>query len=256
MRTNRFTLAFAAFAVLLCVGCGDVGKGPAVARLTAPPKPAPPDPDDHSPPPTAQSVAALRMGVKPDAGQSTQQPAGQPPAQSGPNVATPTKVTATPSTVDEHPNPTTTVSSPTGPVTGIPGGRPVSPDVGPPNQNGPVPAGPGQATSAIPPGATATPAQVGVGAQGKNYGSGDAGLVTTPISAYFSAKEMIAFNIEIPRAMNTFKAFNNRLPSSQAEFDKEIIEPANIKLPELPAGKKYMYDPVKGELMVVAAATK
>jgi hypothetical protein len=91
------------------------------------------------------------------------------------------------------------------------------------------------------------PAAVGVGAQGKDYG---AGMVTTPVSAYFAAKQMIVFNIQLPKAMQMFKLTKNRNPNSQAEFDEQIIKEWDIKLPELPAGERYLYDPAKGELMV------
>ena len=87
----------------------------------------------------------------------------------------------------------------------------------------------------------------GVGAQGKDYGPG---LVTTPISAYFAAKQLIVFTIQIPNAMKFFKASNNRDPSSQDEFMEKIIKDNGITLPDLPAGERYIYDPQAGELMV------
>lgn len=89
----------------------------------------------------------------------------------------------------------------------------------------------------------------GVGAQGKDYGNADGGYISTPISAFFSAKELIAMN-ELTRAMRTFEGINNRKPKSQEEFDKEIIQAYQIKLPELHEGEKYRYDPKSGELMV------
>jgi len=87
----------------------------------------------------------------------------------------------------------------------------------------------------------------GVGAQGKDYGPG---LVTTPVSAYFAAKQMIVFNAQIPAAMKIFNALNNRNPKSQDEFMEKIIKDGGITLPELPAGEQYVYDPQAGELMV------
>jgi hypothetical protein len=95
-----------------------------------------------------------------------------------------------------------------------------------------------------------TKADVGVGAAGKDYGNGDAGLVTTPVSAYFSAREMIVFKIKLPHAMQMFKALNDRNPKSQEEFDEQILKENGIDLPELPEGQKYVYDPEKGQLMV------
>ncbi len=91
-------------------------------------------------------------------------------------------------------------------------------------------------------------ATTGVGAQGRGYGLG---MVTTPVASYFAAQQSIVFKIQIPSGMNTFKAYNNRFPKSAEEFQKEILDPANITLPELPAGEYYNYDPATGELGVV-----
>jgi hypothetical protein len=93
-------------------------------------------------------------------------------------------------------------------------------------------------------------AQVGVGAQGKDYGNADGGYVSEPISTYFTARELITFNIQIPNAMKFFKQFNGRNPKSLEEFMKEIVKANGINLPELPEGSKYVYDAKTGELMV------
>ena len=37
---------------------------------------------------------------------------------------------------------------------------------------------------------------------------------------------------------------------SREEFMREIIKNGGIKLPELPRGQRYVYDPKRGELMV------
>jgi hypothetical protein len=90
-------------------------------------------------------------------------------------------------------------------------------------------------------------ATTGVGAQGRGYGLG---IIATPVASYFAARQSIVFKIQIPSGMNTFKAYNNRFPKSAEEFTKEILDPANITLPELPAGEHYVYDPDTGELLV------
>ncbi|MHB1035209.1 MAG: DUF3558 domain-containing protein [Pirellulales bacterium] len=89
-------------------------------------------------------------------------------------------------------------------------------------------------------------AQVGVGVKGTGYG-GD--MITEPIRARFRAEERIDF-LQIEHQMNIFKAANDRLPKSQEEFMEQIVKPLGIKLPELPAGERYIYDPKTGELMV------
>lgn len=90
-------------------------------------------------------------------------------------------------------------------------------------------------------------AQVGVGEKGRDIGQG---IISTPIKTYFSVKQQIAFNIAIPQAMNLYKATNGHAPKSHDEFMSKIIEFNRIRLPELPQGHKYVYDPEKKELMV------
>ncbi len=89
-------------------------------------------------------------------------------------------------------------------------------------------------------------AEVGVGVKGTGYG-GD--MITEPIRARFRAEERIDF-LQIEHQMNIFKAANDRLPKSQEEYMEQIIKPLGIKLPELPSGQRYVYDPKTGELMV------
>jgi len=118
-----------------------------------------------------------------------------------------------------------------------------------PGAQAPAPQAPG---APVPPGAPAQPnlvqekAQAGVSGKG-NYGPG---VVTTPIGAYFQARERIVFEIAIPGAMNLYVAEKGYKPKTQEDFMRDIIQFNQIKLPELPPGHKYVYDPQKGELMV------
>jgi hypothetical protein len=91
-------------------------------------------------------------------------------------------------------------------------------------------------------------AEFGVGAKGHDYGPG---IITTPISIYFTAGERITFSIKIPKAMELFKATENRVPKSHEEFMEKIIKDNDIVLPDLRPGCYYQYDPKIGELMVV-----
>ena len=50
--------------------------------------------------------------------------------------------------------------------------------------------------------------------------------------------------------MQLFQATNGHFPKSHEEFMKEIIEFGQIKLPELPEGKSYVYEPKTHQLMV------
>ena len=58
----------------------------------------------------------------------------------------------------------------------------------------------------------------------------------------FRTKERIAFNLQVQPAMQLYKAVHGRFPPSEEEFFSEIIEKNGIKLPELPAGQRYLYD--------------
>jgi hypothetical protein len=78
-----------------------------------------------------------------------------------------------------------------------------------------------------------------------------ADAMSVPIANYFKARELIVFAIQVPEAMKTFRALHNRNPKSHQEFMNEIIKAGGIKLPDLPTGAEYRYDPEKGELMVV-----
>ena len=90
-------------------------------------------------------------------------------------------------------------------------------------------------------------AKVGVGEKGRSYGGG---IITEPASQYWKAKERIAFNIQIPKALQLFKATNGSAPKSHDEFMEKIIKAGRIELPKLPPGRRYIYDPKTEKLMV------
>ncbi|MEN6457642.1 MAG: hypothetical protein ABFC63_01820 [Thermoguttaceae bacterium] len=88
-------------------------------------------------------------------------------------------------------------------------------------------------------------AQVGVGEKGRDYPAG----MYAP-KTYWAIKETLAFDVQIPKAMQLFKATEGRAPKDHAEFMERIIKEGMIQLPELPAGDRYEYDPKTEELMV------
>lgn len=102
-----------------------------------------------------------------------------------------------------------------------------------------------QATQTTPATITKT-AEVGAGAKG-HYSQG---FITTPLSTYFRAQERLAFEAQIPHAIQLFEATNGRPLKSHQEFMTEIIQANRINLPELPQGHKYVYDPKKKVLMI------
>jgi hypothetical protein len=92
------------------------------------------------------------------------------------------------------------------------------------------------------------PAEVGVGEKGRGYGTGP---VATPLKARWAAAERMVFDVQIPQAMNLYKATHGDPPASHDQFMAEIIEKNQINLPELPQGERYHYDPERAQLMVV-----
>lgn len=114
-------------------------------------------------------------------------------------------------------------------------------------------------TSAIP-GATTAPAEpapetervkaeVGVGQKGRSL-DGESGMLVTPVKAFFSTQERLAFDVQLKQAMDLYKATNGALPKSHDDFMAQIVKANNINLPQLAAGHKYVYDPQLGELQV------
>jgi len=105
-----------------------------------------------------------------------------------------------------------------------------------------------------PPAAAAEPgdserATVGAGAKGRDYGG--PGFVTTPIEALFRADDLIVFETHIPKNLSLYKAeHDNKGPKTHEEFMQVIIKDGGVRLPELPDGDEYWYDPKTEQLMV------
>jgi hypothetical protein len=98
----------------------------------------------------------------------------------------------------------------------------------------------------------AVKAGVGVGQQGRSL-DGDTGvqqMISAPVSAFFKAKERIAFDVQVPHAVNLFRATEGRLPKNHEEFMEKIIQANQIPLPKLPEGMIYRFHPDSGELWV------
>ena len=114
--------------------------------------------------------------------------------------------------------------------------------------------------SDAPPAAPAPPpepmkAEAGVGKQGQSLKneSGMGRMVAQPAITLFAVKQRVVFEIQIPQAMNLYKAEKGYAPRTHDEFMTFIIKANSIKLPELPAGQVYKYDPEKAELWVYPA---
>lgn len=99
-------------------------------------------------------------------------------------------------------------------------------------------------------------AQAGVGIKGRSLDEYE-GVVVTPVKSLFAFKERAVFDIQIPEALKLYKALNdNRGPKDFAEFKAVIVDANNIRLPELPPGQRYDYNPETEELVVVRPKKK
>ncbi len=128
---------------------------------------------------------------------------------------------------------------------------PPPPPSAPGHASKPAPPPPPPPTSTQPaqpaPGMQQVPAGVGVGKKG-HYGQGP---VVTPLEVYWRAQEAITFKVQIAEAMKLYKAMNdNHGPATHEEFMQKIIQENRIRLPQLPYGHRYLYDPKKEQLMV------
>ena len=96
-------------------------------------------------------------------------------------------------------------------------------------------------------------AGVGVGkssqALEKHGTTGD--VVAGPAKVLFRTKEKIVFEIQIPQALNLYKAEHGKGPQSHEEFMEKIIRANRIQLPKLPPGQRYEFNVEKQELWVV-----
>ncbi|MBN2476730.1 MAG: hypothetical protein JXB62_19120 [Pirellulales bacterium] len=89
-----------------------------------------------------------------------------------------------------------------------------------------------------------------VGRKGRGYGGG---IITQPISTYFTVKDRIVM-LQVEDSLKMFKAEHGRGPKSHEEFMEKVIEANSIRLPELfRQDDRYVYDPEKGVLMVESA---
>ncbi|WP_425616528.1 hypothetical protein NA78x_000176 [Anatilimnocola sp. NA78] len=145
------------------------------------------------------------------------------------------------------PPPPTTMPGP--PAPSLPGSLPPSLP-GPPSPVLPEP--PATPTEPLPPAlppGESVKAEVGVGAKGRSLDN-ETGFIVEPAKTLFAFREKAVFDISIPSAMKLFEASEGRYPNSDEEFMQKIIKDNNIKLPVLPAGQIYYYDPETHDLMV------
>jgi len=95
-------------------------------------------------------------------------------------------------------------------------------------------------------------ATAGVGKQGeKLLGHNKAQqIISGPASQLFQVRQRAIFDVQIPHALQLYKATNGRAPRSHEEFVKEILEPNQLVLPELRDGLAYQFNTEAEELWV------
>lgn len=77
------------------------------------------------------------------------------------------------------------------------------------------------------------------------------GFYTTPINVYFGVRERLAFEAQIPKQMQLYKAMHDgKAPQDMEAYMREIVKPCGIELPDLKRGHRYVYDAETGQLMV------
>lgn len=92
-------------------------------------------------------------------------------------------------------------------------------------------------------------AKAGVGAKGRSLDEHE-GVYVTPAKTLFTVREKVIFEIEVPNALKLYEATNGNPPRTHEEFMSQVIEANGVRLPELPAGQRYVWDPETKELMV------
>ena len=94
-----------------------------------------------------------------------------------------------------------------------------------------------------PPHAQAGGAEEGGGGRGREGPRLWPGHRATPAASLFAVKERLVFQVQIPQAMQLFKASEGRRAEGQRGVHGEDRQGQHIHLPELPQGDRYMYDP-------------
>ncbi len=75
-------------------------------------------------------------------------------------------------------------------------------------------------------------------------------IISGPASELLQFRQKAVLEIQIPHALELFKATEGRYPNSHQEFMEKIVRANRLTLPELPEGMVYRFNPEKGELWV------
>ncbi|MCA9142535.1 MAG: hypothetical protein H6821_09440 [Planctomycetaceae bacterium] len=119
----------------------------------------------------------------------------------------------------------------------------------PPPAKSPAPPETPAPTAEAPPVMERVEAKAGVGKKGQSL-EGETGMVVEPVKQLIKFEQKAVFDLTIKPTLEAYKALNGSYPKSHEEFMEKIITANSIKLPELPAGQQYVFDPETGLLMV------
>lgn len=217
-----------ALGLLLCAGCGDIGGGKRRQASGSVGGVGLVGSDVNSLAAGPNQPAAAPAAV-PNAGAMTGPAPGMPPGQPATGQPLPGQIAGQPAPGSPPAGQGGQVQPAAAPQ---PGGLPGLPGVGVPGQPQP----------------NTVTERAQAGATGKgNYGG--PGVVTTPISVYFQAQERLIYD-SVTYAVKLYEAEHGNKPKTEEEFMKQVIEANQIRLPQLPPGSKYKYDPQNGELLV------
>jgi hypothetical protein len=91
----------------------------------------------------------------------------------------------------------------------------------------------------------------GVGEKGRSLDQYE-GIYVTPAKALFAAKERAFFEIEFPANYRPWRVGVDKAPQNFDELKSQFLDPLGLsaKLPKLPDGHKYIWDPATEELQV------
>ncbi|RMF40680.1 MAG: hypothetical protein D6753_11225 [Planctomycetota bacterium] len=75
-------------------------------------------------------------------------------------------------------------------------------------------------------------------------------LISGPASQLLQFRQKAVLEIQVPQALQLFRATEGRWPNSHEEFMEKIVRANRLNLPELPPGMVYRFNVEKGELWV------
>ena len=91
----------------------------------------------------------------------------------------------------------------------------------------------------------------GVGQKGRSLDQYE-GVIVTPVKALFTAKERIFYEIEFKKNYQLYNAMTEDIPKDFDDLKAKVLDPYGLtaKMPKLPPGHKYVWDPTIQELLV------